>query len=196
MNSRFLVISILFPLAISPLAALGQTLVEQDQVTQVQVQLGTRKLREISCYQGKAGLGKAQSDSLLRFTPLSKKLSWAKKRFGEESQKARNLKKLARLGKKACRQAQAQSYFDSERFVTELGKSTFEIPDSLSASVDAGEEIYLQYCTLCHEPRVNRTFSEYRAKIALPPMNFSEEEIDDQTLADLTAYLNRLRQAS
>lgn len=84
--------------------------------------------------------------------------------------------------------------FDSLGNVTAAGKALFGIPSNLNASIDAGLTVHnFNSCAGCHGEERNRTFSAYRTIIAGPEMGFSVNDINDQQLADLTAYLNRFR---
>jgi hypothetical protein len=80
--------------------------------------------------------------------------------------------------------------FDSNGNVTSVGKQLFGIPSSLSGNISRGNSVFQANCAGCHEQRVNRTYSSYRAAISRSPMNIS---LTDTDLAHLTAYLNRFR---
>lgn len=119
--------------------------------------------------------------------------------------KLQKLTASARVGDKACRggppgggtatptPTPALGNFDSNGNVTEKGKTVFGIPANLGANVEAGRAIHQQRCAGCHGDRTNRSFSALRQAIAESPMDYSESDIPDPELANITAYLNRFR---
>ena len=80
--------------------------------------------------------------------------------------------------------------FDSLGNVTVTGKINFGIPANLSGNITAGKAIVQSYCS-CHQEKLNRTFPYVRTSIALAPMSFDSTAINDATLANIVAYLNR-----
>ncbi len=84
--------------------------------------------------------------------------------------------------------------FDFSGTTTAQGNQLFGIPGLLSGSISAGRALHQAQCSGCHGEMLNRTFSQYRSLISAAPMFYSQSEIPDQSLADLTAYLNRFRQ--
>ena len=89
---------------------------------------------------------------------------------------------------------QSSGNFDFDGNVTAAGKSLFGIPSSLNGNISAGRAVFQAQCSGCHGDKLGRTMSQYRVLIALAPMFFDSSEINDGTLANLTAYLNRFRQ--
>lgn len=86
-----------------------------------------------------------------------------------------------------------QPNFDSSGNVTSAGKTLFGIPQRLAANISQGKIVFESNCVGCHEPRVNRSFGNLRSNISRPPMFFDEVRMPDESLAHLTAYLNRFR---
>ena len=84
--------------------------------------------------------------------------------------------------------------FDANGNVTAAGKAAFGIPSNLSANRSQGQTLHSQWCAGCHGEKTNRSFSSLRSSIAEPTMGFTTAQISDQTLAHITAYLNRFRQ--
>lgn len=84
--------------------------------------------------------------------------------------------------------------FDANGNVTSQGKAAFGIPSNLSANRSQGQTLHAQWCAGCHGEKTNRSFSSLRTSIAEPTMGFTPAQISDQTLAHITAYLNRFRQ--
>lgn len=85
--------------------------------------------------------------------------------------------------------------FDLLGNVTPKGKSEFHIPAQMEANVNDGLSVFRDLgCDGCHEAKINRTFDYLRLRTSGDPMYFSTEELPDQALAHLTAYLNRFNQ--
>ena len=157
------------------------------------------KRTTIYCYKGTAGTSKV-SGSSAKFTSykyLLSKTSRTRSRSTYDKYQSLDL-----LGKKACKSASATptptpnpqtGNFDNNGNVTAAGKAIFGIPSNLSANISAGRTVQQVKCTGCHVERTNYTFPVVREKIKQSPMLFDEEQVPDQQLANLVAYLNRFR---
>ncbi len=88
--------------------------------------------------------------------------------------------------------------FDDQGNVTTAGKAAFGIPSSLAANLTRGRQAYDSTCKSCHlqtgELGQGQSFSTLRQSLAGVPMFFTTTTLPDQTLADITAYLNRFNQ--
>lgn len=155
--------------------------------------------------------GKAVSETLIR--PFSTKLKKVRKRFRRSPDNNRlenrfkRLRKKNRKGKRTCKRAHnggggsnppsdgdGDRNFDTNGNVTSAGRILFQIPNSVpSANVDRGLDVYQNNCAGCHMEARNLTFPVYRESIKRSPMLYFEDDIPDQELSDLTAYLNRFR---
>ena len=92
--------------------------------------------------------------------------------------------------------------FDNQGNVTDAGKDCFRIPRALSANVLEGSQHVNQYCVTCHGPNLldvpnailfDREFTFTRERTRVSPMNFNEQSLTDDVLADIAAFLNRYR---
>ncbi|MCB0355018.1 MAG: cytochrome c [Bdellovibrionales bacterium] len=183
--------------------------VSQNDISAVSVQLprkgGTKEV-SLFCFQGEAGKVK-EKGSTLTFTSLSeivklKKKAYKKDRSSKKKKQLQNAKKLYNASLGSCEttdsptptptpgnQGTQNSYFDPQGNVTALGYDVFEIPAELSANAFLGQDVFEQTCAGCHEKRTRLTFPELRERISEEPMYFTEDEVPDEDLANLFAYL-------
>ena len=154
--------------------------------------------------------GKISGSSFLPLAAQLKSLKLSSKR-ASGSKKIKLQKKIQKLkatianGKTACFAGPPYNptpsptpasfgNFDMAGNVTAVGKALFAIPSALNGNIAAGRTFWQAQCAGCHTDKLNRTMPQYRGFIAQSPMLFSEEEVPDEALANLTAYLNRFRQ--
>jgi hypothetical protein len=83
--------------------------------------------------------------------------------------------------------------FDSSGSATSAGKAKFGIPSSLGANITSGRYAVQSMCSGCHADELGRTFSNLRSAIAADPMFYTNQDVPDSVLANITAYLNRFR---
>lgn len=82
------------------------------------------------------------------------------------------------------------SNFNGNGDVTASGKEAFGIPSSASGNISTGRTLSNSYCS-CHGEKIGLSFPTLRAAIAQSPMFFDSNQISDDMLASITAYLNR-----
>lgn len=199
---------ILFIFIFSSSLALANNLIEVDPADIENIEVGKRNFA-CARINNKIIIGKLVESSFIKNFKASIKKARKQVRKAPEDKLAKRARRLAKLkginrkGKKACRQALNgggddedsgnENNFDSNGDVTANGKALFQIPSNLSANVSRGQIIFQEYCTGCHMEQRNLTFPYYRNAIAGPPMSYNENDLPDQELADLVAWLNRFR---
>jgi len=183
----------------------------------VTVHMSKKKTKDvlIYCLDGVPGKVKEKSSGTVftSYAQLMRKL----KKNPKKKRKVKQFKKIRRAGEVFCEALglpvptpaptagpsltptaaptpSQDGYFDVEGNVTEQGRILFEIPQGLPANILTGRDIWNATCT-CHTEagRRNRSFSDYRQATALPPMFFNSTSLVDGDLAQITAFLNRLR---
>ncbi|MCI5064851.1 cytochrome c [bacterium] len=200
--------------------AYGRTRISPDETTEIAVEIG-RKVISAQCFEEEAGTVRERKRGFvfLSFRKSFRKQTKLFRRTGSSrAKKKRNrFRRLMRAGNAACAALQDDSgqdngggenntptptptpepaptgYFTDNGDVTDLGKSVFEIPQSIAANAMAGEIVYNRNCTGCHEKRSRPTMPLLRLVISQAPMYYDEQVLPDQDIADLTAYLNVFR---
>jgi hypothetical protein len=82
--------------------------------------------------------------------------------------------------------------FDGTGNVTAQGKIEFNIPSNLSANIGRGRDRWFGTCRECHSvEKTGRDFVTLKNVLPRSPMFIN---LSDNTVADLTAYLNRFNQ--
>lgn len=82
--------------------------------------------------------------------------------------------------------------FDSAGNVTSQGKTEFRIPSNLSANIGRGRDRWFATCRECHSvEKTGRDFGTLKNVLPRSPMYIN---LSDNSIADLTAYLNRFNQ--
>lgn len=169
---------------------------------------GRVRTKSIYCQAKTPGTAKKQG-AALRFTSFASIIKSLKSSPNSGSKLSLN-KKYNSLGKAACKATGNPNptptpratpvptqgptgIFDNFGNVTASGKAVLGIPSNLSANVSTGKNIFNSYCTGCHDEHRNRTFGQYRVLIMQSPMLYDDQQIPDDWLASITAYLNRFR---
>ncbi|MDZ4787211.1 MAG: hypothetical protein SGJ02_14150 [bacterium] len=141
------------------------------------------------------GIGSAY---FIPFTAQAKDLKKKLKSNPALKNKHTKTKNKAKVGDIACSEGftnptptPSEANFDINGNVTLVGKINFGIPTNINADVATGLTTYNSYCAGCHDPELNRSFSEYRVRIRQSPMLYDEIQLPDQQLAQIVAYLNR-----
>lgn len=201
-----------------PAQAASATLVDQEELVAIslKVKVGSKTSRKnMYCYNDTLGSVKDSDEGLL-FKSVGQTLAELKRRKAAAS-KIALYKEMKRIGKSECRKTReptetpppggasptptpratatpaATGNFDNGGNVTSAGKAAFGIPSNLSASISTGKTIHDINCKGCHAEKTNRSFNQLRISISASPMFFTQQDIPDSALANLTAYLNRFR---